>query len=81
MGECHRNKENGNFFQQSREFRIKLHGTKKRHKSWDYMSIGTFTLENREIHSIKSGRDCAFRQIIVCLKAHDHLAKGKRLNA
>ena len=55
MGECHRNKENGNFFQQSREFRIKLHGTKKRHKSWDYMSIGTFTLENREIHSIKSG--------------------------
>ena len=29
MGGCHRNKENRNIFRQSREFGIKLHGTKK----------------------------------------------------
>ncbi len=27
----------------------------KGHKSWDFVSIGTFTSENREIHSIKLG--------------------------
>ena len=29
MGKLHWDKENGNIFQQSREFGIKLHGTKK----------------------------------------------------